>query len=149
MHLPTVEWTFRTSSFLYKTIGKKKIHEIFYFCRQMTNTKLLKGNRVLANALLIYSYIHSHSKRKDSPRIQNVLLIFRLNLKYLGWPYREYSKTAKNGGFCEELLSENDFEAILATFCCYDYGAKAFEAVQKTTADEKDYHKCSSCVIVC
>ena len=31
----------------------------------------------------------------------------------------------------EELLSENDFEAVLANFCCYDYGANASEAVQK------------------
>ena len=37
----------------------------------------------------------------------------------------------KNGSFCEELLSENDFEAVLANFCCYDYDANAFEAVQK------------------
>ena len=74
---------------------------------------------------------------------------FRLNLKYLGWPYREYIKTAKNCGFCKELVSENDFEAILATFCCYDYGANASEAVQKIATDQKDYHKCSSCAIVC
>ena len=40
---------------------------------------------------------------------------FCLNLKYLGWPYRAYIKTAKNSDFCEELLSENDFEAALAT----------------------------------
>ena len=26
---------------------KKKIYEMFCFCRQMTNTKLLKGNRLL------------------------------------------------------------------------------------------------------
>ena len=31
---------------------------------------------------------------------------FRLNLKYLGWPHRAYIKTAKNGYFCDELLSE-------------------------------------------
>ena len=31
---------------------------------------------------------------------------FRLTLKYLGWPYRAYIKTAKNGGFYEELLSQ-------------------------------------------
>ena len=74
---------------------------------------------------------------------------FRLNLKYLGWPYREYIKTAKNSGFCEELLSENDFEAVLATFCCYDYGANASGAVRKIPIDKKDYHKCSSRVIVC
>ena len=46
-------------------------------------------------------------------------------------PYRKYIKTAKNGGFCEELLSENDFEAVLVSFCCYEYDASASEAVQK------------------
>ena len=39
---------------------------------------------------------------------------------------REYIKTAKNGGFCEiggmvELLSGNDFEAVLVNLCCYEY----------------------------
>ena len=47
-------------------------------------------------------------------------------------------KTAKHGKFCEELLSENDFEAVLGTFCCYDHGVKASEAVQKITADQKE-----------
>ena len=42
---------------------------------------------------------------------------FCLNLKYLGWPYRAYIKTAKNGDFCEGLLIESDFEVVLATFC--------------------------------
>ena len=45
--------------------------------------------------------------------------------------YRKYIKTAKNGGFCEVLLSENDFEAVLVNFCCYEYGVNASEAVQK------------------
>ena len=36
-------------------------------------------------------------------------------------PYRKYINTGKNGGFCEELLSENDFEAVLVNFCCYEY----------------------------
>ena len=35
------------------------------------------------------------------------------------------SKQQKNGGFCEELLSENDFEDVLANFCCHEYGANA------------------------
>ena len=32
-------------------------------------------------------------------------------------------------GFCEELLSENDFEAVSINFCCYEYiiSANAFE----------------------
>ena len=55
----------------------------------------------------------------------------------------------KNGGFCEELLSENNFEAVLANFCCYDYGANSSEVVQKIATNQKDYHKCSSCFIVC
>ena len=33
----------------------------------------------------------------------------------------------KNGGFFEEWLSENDFEVVLATFCCYYYGAGSSE----------------------
>ena len=44
---------------------------------------------------------------------------------------------------------KNDFEAILATFYCYDYGANASEAVQKIAIDKKDYHKCSSYLTVC
>ena len=34
---------------------------------------------------------------------------------------RKHIKTAKNGGFCEELLSGNDFEAVLVNLCCYEY----------------------------
>ena len=74
---------------------------------------------------------------------------FCLNLKYLRRPYTAYIKTAKNGGFCEKLLSENDFEAVLATFCCYDYGANASQAVHKIAPDQKEYHKCSTCVTIC
>ena len=55
-------------------------------------------------------------------------------------------ETAKNGNFNQELLSENDFEAVLATFCCYDHGVKASEAVQKIAKDQKEYRKCS-CVL--
>ena len=69
--------------------------------------------------------------RKIIWKHRSFLLIFWLDLKYLEWLYREYIKTAKNGNFCEELLGEIDFKAILANFCCYGYGANASEAVQK------------------
>ena len=49
--------------------------------------------------------------------------------------------------FSEEFLSEDKLETVLAIFCCYDYNANAFEAVEKMATDEKDYHKCSLCVI--
>ena len=74
---------------------------------------------------------------------------FRLNLEYLWWLYGVYIKTAKNGDFCEELPSENDFEAVLVTFRCYDHGAKTSEAVQKIVTAQKEYHKCSLWVIIC
>ena len=74
---------------------------------------------------------------------------FCLNLEYLGWPNRAYIKTAKNGNFCGEFLSKNDCEAVLATFCSYDHGAKVSEAVQKIAADQKGYRKCSLCVVIC
>ena len=54
-----------------------------------------------------------------------------MNLKYFGWPYREYIKTAKNVSFWEEIPSGNDFEVVLVNFCYYDCGANASEAVQK------------------
>ena len=62
---------------------------------------------------------------------------FPLNLKYLWWSHRAYIKTAKNDDFWEELVSENDFEAVLATSYCYDHCAKASEAVQKIATDKK------------
>ena len=37
----------------------------------------------------------------------------------------------KNGSFYEELVGENDFEAVLTNFCCYDYGVNASDVVQK------------------
>ena len=44
------------------------------------------------------------------------------------------TQTAQNGSFCEELFSENDFEAVLVNFCCYEFGANASEAVQRISA---------------
>ena len=52
----------------------------------------------------------------------------------------------KNGEFCEELLSENNIETVLATLCCYDHGSKAFEVVQKIASDQK---RVSQIILVC
>ena len=57
--------------------------------------------------------------------------------------------TSKNGSFCEELPSENDFEAVLATSCCYDYDTNTSEAVQKIATDQNEYHKCPSGFMIC
>ena len=50
--------------------------------------------------------------------------------------------------FSVKMTLRNDFEAVLITFGCYDYGANASEAVQKIGTDQKDDQKCSFCVIV-
>ena len=94
-------------------------------------------------------FIHSHKKRKDVWKHGWYCWYFRFNLKYLGWPYRAYIETAKNCDFWEEWPSENDFEVVLATFCCYEHGAMASEVVQKIATDQKEYPICSSCVIIC
>ena len=35
----------------------------------------------------------------------------------------------------ENVLSEDDFNAVLATFCCYGYGADPSEADKKIVTD--------------
>ena len=40
---------------------------------------------------------------------------------YLNLSMQKIHQNSKNGGFCEELLSENDFESVLVNFCCYKY----------------------------
>ena len=113
------------------------------FCYELNTTFVfainfckVRPNIVIRNGKIVW---------KDGP----YCWCFCLNLKYSGWQYRAYIKTAKNGHFCEEFLSENDIEAVLATLCCYDHGTKASEAVQKIATDQKEYRKCSSCVIIC
>ena len=74
-----------------------------------------------------------------------VLLILLLELEKSGLAVQRIHQNSKKGGFCEELLGENNFEAVLATFR-YDY---ASEAVQTITTDQKYYRKCSCCIILC
>ena len=97
-----------------------------------------------------FKYIASHKKRrKDSRETRAVLLTFSLELEISGVAVQRIHQNSQKWWLCEELLCENDFEAVLATFCCYDYGAVASDAVQKITTDQKDYHKCSFYIIVC
>ena len=66
------------------------------------------------------------------------MLIFSLELEISGVAVHSiHQKTAQNGDFWKELLSGNDFESVLATFCCYDHGTKTSEAIQKIDKDQK------------
>ena len=51
--------------------------------------------------------------------------------------------------FVRNYFVKINFEAVLGIFSCYDYGANSSEAVQKIATDQKEYHKFSSCVIIC
>ena len=92
---------------------------------------------------------HNHKKRKDSLEKRAVLLIYLLELEIYGVAVQRIHENSQKWCLCKELLTENGFEAVLASFCSHDYGANGFEAVQKIYADQKEYHKCSSYVIVC
>ena len=73
--------------------------------------------------------------------------MFSLKLELSGVAVQRIHENSEKWWLCGELLSENDFEAVLATFCCYDYGPNASDAVQKIATDQKDYHKCSLPII--
>ena len=51
-------------------------------------------------------------------------------------------KQQKNGVFWEELLSENDFEAVLINFCCYQY---IIVSMLQRQFRSEDWHKQGHC----
>ena len=61
----------------------------------------------------------------------------------------EYIKIMKMAACSEDFLCGDDFDAVLAIYRSYRYGAKASEAVENMAIGEKDYHKCSLCDTVC
>ena len=101
-------WLFKDLPTFHKEIFKGKL--IFLFI--VTNIDWKGKTIVIRNGEIVW---------KHGP----YCWYFCLNLKYLGWPYRAYIKKVKNGEYCGELLSESDFEVVLATFCCCDHDANA------------------------
>ena len=90
------------------------------------------------------SDFHSRKKQKDSLEIRAVLLKFSLDREISGVAVHSIHQNSEKW-----WRSGNDFEAVLVSFSCYDHGANASEAVRKIATDRKEYHKCSSCVIIC
>ena len=105
-------------------------------------------NKLVEFCSQFYLLIHSHRKRKDSVEIRTVLLTFLLEIEISRVAVQRIHQHSNTWWLCEELLIENDFEAIWATFCCHDCGANASEAIQRIATDQKYYHKCSLYVIV-
>ena len=84
--------------------------------------------------------------------IRNEEVVWKQGLlehKISGVAVQNIHQNNKKQWVCEELLSENGFEAVLAAFCCYDCGAYASETVETIATDQNDYSKWFSCGIVC
>ena len=96
-----------------------------------------------------YCFHHSHKKRKDSLESRTVFLIFSLELKISGVAVQSVHQNSDKWRLLWGIAWWKWLEAVLAIFCCYDHGAKASEAVQKIATDQKEYRKCSLCVIIC
>ena len=77
---------------------------------------------------------YSHKKRKNSLETRDVLLIFPFEYETSVVAVQRIHQKSKEVGFYEEVLRENDFQAVLATFCCYDYGANASEALLQSSS---------------
>ena len=113
---------------LYYLYFYQAISEAFYFIRKNAEYKAVHfkskekkfflKNLIIRNGNIVWKH-------------EQYCSYFRLNLKYLRWPYTAYIKTANNGSFCKELLSENGFEADLTTLCCHYHCSNASEALQK------------------
>ena len=99
--------------------------------------------------MLNISSKHSQKKWKDSLETQAILLILLLELEMSGVAVQTIHQNSKKWKLLLGLLSKNDFEPVLVTFCCYDNDAKVFEEVQKIATDRREYRKCSFCVIIC
>ena len=76
-------------------------------------------------------------------------MMFSLEVEIFGLATQRIYQNSGKWWNCEELLCENDFQSVLTTLWCYDYDANTSEAVSNVAKDPKDYHNCSSCVIVC
>ena len=83
---------------------------------------------------------HSHNKQKDGLETQAIFADISTWTWTIWKDQEEDIKTAKNSSFFEELLCENDPEAVLVNFCCYGFGVNASEAVQKINTGTLELH---------
>ena len=124
-------YNYQTKAAIFLATKHEKICSYLKFCYYFLHFEVSVINIIKNENIHLNSWYHIHKKQKNSLETQVVLLIFSLELDIFGVVVKEYIKTAKNGSFCEELFSENDFQAVLANFCCHVYGANTSEAVQK------------------
>ena len=85
--------------------------------------------------------VHSHKKQKDSLEKRAVLLMFWLALEISGLVVqRIHQNSEQKAAVSEDFLSEDEFEAVLATLRCNKSDVKSSEVVEKIV---KMYRKSS------
>ena len=92
----------------------------FLYCHVTSRDHMIKGTCLVIR------------KIGNTGRIDDT---FAWTWNFWGDRTRNTSKQWEMAAFSEEFLSEKDVEAVLATFCCYDYGANAYETVEKIVTD--------------
>ena len=60
-----------------------------------------------------------------------IFLLFSVLVGSWGGRTGNTSKQQRMSASSEDFVSEDNFDAVLATLCCYNYGAKSSEAVVK------------------
>ena len=76
------------------------------------------------------------------------MLTILFELKISRVAVQKIHKNGENGSFSEELLSESDFEAVLASFCCCDYGAKAWKQFRRLLQTRKAFLEWTSIELI-
>ena len=133
---------------LFPTLASRKV-VFFFLCNNSHNNR--KHSLETWAVLLILSLelkISGVAIQRIHQKREAVLLILSLELKISEVTIQGIHQKSKKLCLLWELPTKNDFVAVLATFCCYDHDAKVFEAVQKIATNQKEYHICSSCVII-
>ena len=98
----------------------------------------------------IGQYIHSHNKRKFNLEKRAVMSVFSLELEISGVTVQRINQNSEKWWLLREISYWNWLWGYFNySLRCYGCCANTFEAVQKFATDEKEYHKCFSCVINC
>ena len=94
---------------------------------------------------------HSHKNGKTVWKHGPQCWYFCLNSRYLGWRTEHTSKQRKMVTFARNCLVKITLRLFSSRSVVHvlDHGAKASEEVQKIATDQKEYRKCSLCVIIC
>ena len=102
--------------------------DIFFILSFRASITYYKNESIYLN-----SWHHSHKKQKDSPETQVTFV------DILAWSWNILGGRTENTSKQQKMVVF-DFEAVLASFCCYYCGANASEVVHKISTGTLELH---------